>query len=93
MRGLGSKVVLFLTYYKTTSLLLTLVPQPASVVSWVDISGAGVGPGLNLLEEYMVGNSDMITLSFERFQLLSRLASHLAVAPSLLLLLFTILPL
>ena len=93
-RGGGvSKVVLILTYYKTTSLLLALVPQPASVVSWIDISGIRVGAGLNLLEEYMVGNSDMITLPFERFQLLSRLASHLVVAPSLFLLLIALLPL
>lgn len=72
---------------------MALVPQSASVVSWVDITGAGVGAGLNLLEEYMVGNSNMITLPFERFQLLSRLASHLAVPPSLFLLFITILPL
>ena len=51
----------------------------------VNILGAGIGTSLYLLQKYMIGDCHMITLSFERFQLLSWLPSHLWISSLLLL--------
>ena len=68
---------------------MALVPQLASIVGGVDITGTRVGTRLYLLQEYMVCNSHMITLPFEGLEL--RLLLHLAIIlPSRLLLLITL---
>jgi hypothetical protein len=62
---------------------LTLVSEPPCVVGGVNISRAWVGARLDLLQKYMVGNGDVITLSFEWFQLLplSRSPGIVAIVP------------
>lgn len=83
------KILLSINYYIiSSSLLLTLVSQLSSIVSRIDISGIWIGACLYLLQKYMISDCHMITLPFERFQLLSWLSNHLWFASLFLFVLF-----